>query len=126
MGLDNGISFRNELDIPFDLPDFVRLDDDGDICYWRKCWGIRDEILDIIKECDTDEYEYEIKLEHIVPIIDVLKQYTKRSYWNENARSVFEYKDYVEINKQYINNLYWLLYYKTKHPEVEIFFYDSY
>jgi hypothetical protein len=53
MGLDNGIVVKN-LDRN-NIPNFIKLPfgwdlekDHIEIAYWRKCWGIRNDILDIL------------------------------------------------------------------------------
>ena len=124
MGLDNGICFKDELEIPFDLPVFVKLDD-KDICYWRKCWGVRNAIKATLHMA-RDEYEYELDEEDFPALIKTLEYFLDEKKWKDEADSIWEYKNYIQHHCQNIKNLLWAWDYKSKHPEVSIIFYDSY
>ena len=47
MGLDNGIEVKKRKDIEF-KKDII--DEYGEVCYWRKCWNIRKDIIEINKD----------------------------------------------------------------------------
>ena len=60
MGLDNGFICKNIK--RNEIPSYVRLpwdcrDEDIEIAYFRKCWGIRGEIIRLLHVKD-DEYKY--------------------------------------------------------------------
>lgn len=128
MGLDNGIRIKINK-IEGKLPWFVELEPsfngkEIEVCYWRKCWGIRDEIL---KLCHFEnQYYYELESEDIPAIIRVLGNFMDREYWNERADSIWTYDEYLPQNTHNILNLLWLKDYMDEHPEVECYFYDSY
>ncbi len=132
MGLDNGIILKKsikEIKIPWYVSvDYRSNNTKVEVCYWRKCWGIRGEILDIFDEQDimSGGYEYQIKSEHISKIVKVIKKYLNKKYWEENARSIWEYREYFPRNIQNIINLLWLKRYLKENPNVECYFYDSY
>ena len=128
MGLDNGFICKN---IKRDeIPSYVRLpwdcrDEDVEIAYFRKCWGIRGEIIRLLHVKD-DEYKIPVEKEDIIPIVKILMKYLDREYYDENADSIWEYDKYKENIQHSIINLMWLRVYMETHPDVTCYFYDSY
>ena len=128
MGLDNGFICKN---IKRDeIPSYVRLpwdcrDEDIEIAYFRKCWGIRGEIIRLLHVKD-DEYKIPVEKEDIIPIVKILMKYLNREYYDENADSIWEYDEYKENIQHSIINLMWLRVYMETHPDVTCYFYDSY
>lgn len=128
MGLDNGFICKN---IKRDeIPSYVRLpwdcrDEDVEIAYFRKCWGIRGEIIRLLHVKD-DEYKIPVEKEDIIPIVKILMKYLDREYYDENADSIWEYDEYKENIQHSIINLMWLRVYMEAHPDVTCYFYDSY
>ena len=128
MGLDNGFICKN---IKRDeIPSYVRLpwdcrDEDIEIAYFRKCWGIRGGIIRLLHVKD-DEYKIPVEKEDIIPIVKILMKYLDREYYDENADSIWEYDEYKENIQHSIINLMWLGVYMETHPDVTCYFYDSY
>ena len=128
MGLDNGFICKN---IKRDeIPSYVRLpwdcrDEDIEIAYFRKCWGIRGEIIRLLHVKD-DAYKIPVEKEDIIPIVKILMKYLDRKYYDENADSIWEYDEYKENIQHSIINLMWLRVYMETHPDVTCYFYDSY
>ena len=128
MGLDNGFICKN---IKRDeIPSYVRLpwdcrDEDIEIAYFRKCWGIRGEIIRLLHVKD-DEYKIPVEEDDIIPIVKILMKYLDREYYDENADSIWEYDEYKENIQHSIINLMWLRVYMETHPDVTCYFYDSY
>ena len=128
MGLDNGFICKN---IKRDeIPSYVRLpwdcrDEDVEIAYFRKCWGIRGEIIRLLHVKD-DEYKIPVEKEDSIPIVKILMKYLDREYYDENADSIWEYDEYKENIQHSIINLMWLRVYMETHPDVTCYFYDSY
>ena len=128
MGLDNGFICKN---IKRDeIPSYVRLpwdcrDEDIEIAYFRKCWGIRGEIIRLLHVKD-DEYKIPVEKEDIIPIVKILMKYLDREYYDENADSIWEYDEYKENIQHSIINLMWLRVYMETNPDVTCYFYDSY
>lgn len=132
MGLDNGIrinkKYRGE---ELNLPWFVEIDEFQDICYWRKCWGIRDDIVRILHMGD-DGGEQNLDAEDIPAIIRVIKKYITggQEYWDENGRSIWEFSEIKDRLLQSFMNLLWLKG-ELERREQEgindfVYFYDSY
>ena len=128
MGLDNGFICKNIK--RNEIPSYVRLpwdcrDEDIEIAYFRKCWGIRGEIIRLLHVKD-DEYKIPVEKEDIIPIVKILMKYLDREYYDENADSIWEYDEYKENIQHSIINLMWLRVYMETHPDVTCYFYDSY
>ena len=129
MGLDNGIVVKNvnKKDVPnfVILPPDYRTDNEFEIVYWRKCWGIRNIILDTLHGYDSDYTS--IDAEDIPAIIRQLYKFCSKEYWDENAESIWEFEEAIDTMViQAIINLKWLYSYMLEHPEVTCYFYDSY
>lgn len=127
MGLDSGITIRkiNEKDIP-DFIKYTKYSEEIEIAYWRKCWNIRNKILDVLNPENEDKYSFAIDREDIPAITRVLKPFLAKDYWDNNNTSIWEYKDMIDNNIQVIINLIWLYIYMDDHDDIEIEFYDSY
>ena len=135
MGLDNGIivKSRNAKNFQMKFPSFIKtmswLDLTNatvEVAYWRKTWGIRDKILDILGG-ENDSGEYEITQSQLFKIIKMLKKFLHEDYWIKNAHSIWEYDDMIENQVQILVNLYWLSdYMKKEGKNIKVIFYDSY
>lgn len=137
MGLDNGIYIkkfkRDELKkVPKHVniisqynsekdPDSVDLE----LCYWRKCWGIRQAIAEIIHTDENNLADGVIAQEDIPEIIHSLIEFLDEEYWNLYADSIWEYKEMKGALIAQIINLTWLYSYMENH-DIEVEFYDSY
>ena len=125
MGLDNGIYVkRNKEQERAKLPnkDFFWGDE---VAYWRKCWGIRNAILNILGRNNGME-DYLISREQLKEIIAALKKFNKKAYWDAYADSIWSFEEFKEDRKRILRNLKWLYRYTYFHPEIEVYFYDSY
>ena len=85
MGLDNGIRLRMNKELAARAPVWVLgyLDDietlpsgetDGEICYWRKCWGYRSAMMDITGDCFNDNGDTELTLADCEKFVEVVEQ----------------------------------------------------
>ena len=147
MGLDNGIVLRAKEDISVpseliltkynvcgsfnsddinELLDTIPKDEQVEICYWRKCWGIRNEIIHYLGKYNLGaEYTYKIPFDAIDGICDIINKFTKEYYYNMYARSIWDWDEIVDKLKLQITRLEWckeLL----KEDKIELEFYDSY
>ena len=127
MGLDNGIYIK--LHAETDIRGLVPVDDFGEIveiCYWRKCWGIRNDILSILNiPANTNDNNVEIHKEDIPRIITLLKWYIQNdeNWWY--SQSPWERRDLIKPTKQFIKNLKWT-YNRMDKRSFKVYFYDSY
>lgn len=133
MGLDNGIILETDdksiLDELFGLDEYEknRFLKTGEvhIAYWRKCWGIRNEIISIL-HMKQDECEHPVEEDDIPAIIRGLYKFLKHDYWEENGDSIWTYDEIIDNLFSQILNLKWLQKYLKTHPDVKCYFYDSY
>lgn len=142
MGLDNGIILETKVPIryrpwftEFELTD-EGVDDKGnkfycyDLTYWRKCWGLRQEIFEAIGEkVDDETYEYNLGLEELKNIIKVLFTVNNPYKWNALS-GIWEYENRT-IGKALtyqIGTLMWTYEWWNKRPQdiIRCYFYDSY
>ena len=133
MGLDNGICIKNipKEDIPSFVKSYTDFDNDIEICYWRKCWNIRNDIMNRFHGYDN-EYTY-LEREDIPAIIKILESWLSESKWTEayeDNDTIWEYDEYRKNDLiQQIINLKWLYEYLKDYPPAEkedFYFYDSY
>lgn len=129
MGLDNGVCIRRSDGGKIVLPSFVKCfcenyENEVEIVYWRKCWGIRNEIIKNLGG-ENDTGSYILGLDDLENIINILRKFLDKKYWDLWADSIWKYEDFIENSAQYLINLTWLYGY-AKHNDVTIEFYDSY
>lgn len=129
MGLDNGIVVRNGKNKNKRIKDIWEGIDSGndiEVAYWRKCWGIRDQILTVLGENLEGEGEYILSAFDLKYIIKLLKEFTNRSYWNQYADSIWEFDEFKHNQKSIIRNLKKVYRWMKQDPDLEVYFYDSY
>lgn len=104
MGLDNGIELRTYNEILRGRSCHM------EICYFRKCWGIRDEILDALKDnhpnyglSEVGGGSYDLDNKDVKDIKKIVKRFLDEDYFNDYADSkVFTYEEYKPILKKLI------------------------
>ena len=109
MGLDNGIIARkvNKKDIPTFVKDGYAdyKDDVMEIAYWRKCWGIREAMANVGHPENLDILDFKIEKEDIPAIVRELYKFLDKSYYEENADSIWELDEIIDNLFQQIINL---------------------
>ena len=129
MGLDNSIEVKRNA-YTSSIPELQRftLEYDFEVCYWRKCWNIRNDILWIIGERLSDKYEYTLDKEDIDQIIKLLESYNADNF-EDSGGCIWDWDDeeypYSEKIQQDIASLKVLRQLMDKY-ELEVYFYDSY
>ena len=130
MGLDNGITiYKKNLNSSIILNEsFIPLD--CEICYWRKCWGIRDDIIDYLHnthKIQEELYEYELTLADLQAIYNILLSWYNKKKWNESGRSIWDWKTIKEQLRYDCNRLAYLIAKKEVYEDdLPVYFYDSY
>lgn len=134
MGLDNGFIVRHKTttaQFVKNLPSFVKLpweykenSEYVEIAYWRKCWGLRNEINSVLHL--GDKYECNVDKEDIPAILKAIQRYLNPDYWNENADSIWEWEEYFPHMVQQYMNLTYLYEMWDNYPGLEVVWYDSY
>ena len=130
MGLDNGIVLKmNSVDAKKAGCPFLDCnydDNEVDICYWRKCYGLRDLIFEELKLDDSNSY-YSLTRDNIDTLVDLLIFLVEsEESWINNAESIWEYDEYLPNMCRCILKLTWLKEYWETHPDIKVYFYDSY
>lgn len=134
MGLDNGIQVKRtpetnkikELAI-FNQDYDKELKYDFEVAYWRKCWGLRNDILYLIGKRWSDGWRFTLSKDDVDNIINLLESYNEET-WED---SIWEWTSdeegwsYSEHIKQDIKSLRLLRDFMNKY-ELEVYFYDSY
>jgi hypothetical protein len=136
MGLDNGINVKRtpETNKIEELKVFSQ-DWDKDlrynfeVCYWRKCWNIRNDIF-CLGIGNDESYSNNLTKENIEQIIELLQSYNSDN-WTDGGSCIWEWEDdedgwsYSEHIKHDIESLKLLRDLMDKY-ELEVYFYDSY
>lgn len=130
MGLDNGIYIKGYRKKPFYVKDdLYDQSDQIDLAYWRKYWGLRNDIINIIYENyygnDSEVLLSENQIKKIRNLIMEIT-FSKKRYL-ESCSGYWDYNIYSVLRgiRQMIN-LTWAARQVRKNPEVEVFWYDSY
>lgn len=133
MGLDNGIllKVKNEKDYRkayrmFEHEHWYDVDECS-VCYWRKCWGIRNAILRVVDLSVTNEYEFPVTLDNIDDVIVAFKYFLHKKEWEEEADTIWEWDENTRRNQaRNLRGLRRLRRWLRRHPDDTAYFYDSY
>ena len=98
---------------------------DIEVAYWRKCWGVRAIILDILGVPSEGADEFEMNRCDVLAVIRALKALNKKN-WNEGASNFWTWKEYKYSHRWNIRRLKRLARVMHRHPDLEVYFYDSY
>ena len=135
MGLDNSIQIKRNTStnsIP-ELKQFELAYDnkhrfDFEICYWRKCYNIRNMIMDVVESARDNDNSDILTTTDIEKIIHGLQSFNSAN-WQENGGSIWDWDDeeypYSEKIQRDIENLKKLQTLMEKY-DLEVYFYDSY
>lgn len=129
MGLDNGIMVKktNKIAKFFNKKKYSYYDYDGvceiEIAYWRKCWNIRNQILNILDVTKDNDSHAEISIPKMKEIIRFLKSLNEKN-WEDYGYSIWSWDEQKKSIKYQIKRLKRLLLI-MKFYDVEVYFYDS-
>lgn len=135
MGLDNSIQIKRNTStnsIPelkqFELAYDNKHQFDFEICYWRKCYNIRNMIMDVVESARDNDNSDILTTTDIEKIIHGLQSFNSAN-WQENGGSIWDWDDeeypYSEKIQRDIENLKNLQTLMEKY-DLEVYFYDSY
>lgn len=131
MGLDNGIMICRKDGLPNCV---LRLDNDEwrkehsldiEVAYWRKCLGIRAIILGILGVSSEDDSMFEMNRREVRAVIRALKTINKKN-WEEKVDTYWTWEEYKYNHYLNIRRLKQLARIMRRHPDLEVYFYDSY
>ena len=135
MGLDNGFYVKsNKRKITREmLPSIIKYPfekdygDNVEIVYWRKNWGLRYGVLDILGKRFEDEYKYEIiKPETVEEIIELIAIFLDPEKWENDGQSIWSADKARPGLIRDIINLAAIQIFMEENPDVYLEFYDSY
>ena len=135
MGLDNGFYVKsNKRKITREmLPSVIKYPFNTDyngnveIVYWRKNWGLRYGVLDILNKRFADEYRYEIdKPETVEKIIELIAIFLDPEKWENDGQSIWSADEARPGLIQDIVNFAAIQIFMEENPDVYLEFYDSY
>lgn len=133
MGLDNGIYVKsNRREITRDiLPESLVYPFDGndvEIAYWRKCWGLRNNILNVLgTRFAEDNYKSEIDtIEKVQDVMDVIYYFMDKEHWESEGDSIWKYENSIRGLRDDYMNLVIMIEFMKDNPDVYFVFYDSY
>lgn len=135
MGLDSGIIVKSihrkitremlpsEIKYPFPN-DF---NEEVEILYWRKNWGLRNAIVDYLPRYGDSDWEYIIESPHqIFNLIKIIVSFMDKDFWDREGDSIWEYDEILPQLQQDIINLAIMAAFIKNNPDVYLIFYDSY
>lgn len=128
MGLDNGIRLMmTEAEAKKNGCPFIGSDIESftEICYWRKCYGLRDLIIKNL-QLSNDRVTYTLFYKDVNTIIDILISLVQSEDDWKYVDSIWEYDEYLTNMCNCILRLKWLKEYWKTHPGIQVIFYDSY
>ena len=143
MGLDNGIMIKIKDKEKLDTKIFQDIGFKGygsdvydvyEILYWRKCWNIREVILDHLESngittCDDCSFDMYMPLDVLESLIsEKLPECYSPTWWNEHDDSVWSFDEICVCYHQDLLSVMRLIErLRDVDPNAyEIFFYDSY
>ena len=134
MGLDNGVEVKSsrraitravlhsEIIYPFDFGD-----NDTEILYWRKNWGLRNKIVETFPLCDGSNWKYIIETyQQVFELIKIIVSFMNKETWEENGDSIWDYDEILPILQRDIINLAIIAAFMKNNPDIYLIFYDSY
>jgi hypothetical protein len=135
IGLDNGIIVkstkrsitRDILPAAIIYPSDEDYNNEVEILYWRKNWGIRTDVITTFSDSDGSEYRYEInKPEDVMKFIELIASWLNKDRWETEGRSIWTYEEIRPILIQNIINLSIIYTFMCENPDIYLVFYDSY
>ena len=137
IGLDNGIYVksnkrtisREQLPNGIIYPFNKDYEGDVEIAYWRKCWGLRNDIMNTFgwRTKSPDEWKFEISTPaQVIDLIELIAKWLDKERWENDGDSIWEYEEVREMLIQQIINLALIHGYMSSNPDVYLVFYDSY
>lgn len=138
MGLDNGVvvhsNIRNltrEMLPELDYPHSTDYCDNGiEIVYWRKNWGLRNEVVNYLSNRSTiNEYTGEFIIDTPKQVFDIMKiiiSFMNKEKWEQEGDSIWDYEEIIDTLQRDVGNLAIIASFMKNNPDVYLIFYDSY
>lgn len=137
MGLDNGFYVKsnrriisremlpNIIDYPFDTD----YNNEIEIVYWRKNWGLRNRLMATFDwyKLPVEQNKFEIDNPmQVLTIIEIIASFLNEETWEDEGNSIWSYEEIRPVLIQNIVNLAAIHTFMCENPDVYLEFYDSY
>lgn len=137
MGLDSGAYVKsnkrkitrdmlpNGIFYPFDID----YEDEVEFIYFRKCWGLRTEIMDHFgwRLTNPEQWKFDIDTpEQVFELIEILASWLNKERWEDEGNSIWTYEEIHNHLIEAIINTSIIYTYMLNNPDVYIQWYDSY
>ena len=137
MGLDNGIYVKSNkrqitreiLPAGIDYPFENDYNNEVEIVYWRKNWGLRNAVMNYFgwRLASEEQYKFEIeKPEQVLNFIEIIASFLDENRWENEGDSIWDYNEIRHVLIQNIINLAMIYTFMLDNPDVYLEFYDSY
>lgn len=135
IGLDNGIYVKSNkrkltrADLPVGIryPFGKDYNEQIEILYWRKNWGLRNAVLEHFGTRFTEDYITEIDTpDKVLDLMEIIVNFMSEEAWEEDGNSIWTYEEILPVLKNNIVTLALMVGYMQENPDVYLEFYDSY
>ena len=138
IGLDNGVvvhsnirDLTREMLPELDYPHSTDYYDIGiEIVYWRKNWGLRNEVVNYLSNCSkANEYRGEFIIDTPAQVFDIMKiiiSFMNKEKWEKEGDSIWDYEEIIDTLQRDVGNLAIIASFMKNNPDVYLIFYDSY
>lgn len=139
MGLDNGFRVKSASRYleRHNLPKGIKFSFDKDydneieIVYWRKNWGLRAAVIPVLEPEEVEVGEtpysyYAYKPSQVIEVIEVIASFLDENKWEEEENSIWTYDEVRPVLIQNIINLALICGFMEENPDIYLEFYDSY
>ena len=99
-----------------------------EICYWRKCWNVRQAILDICEQDSPNDWQYALNISEVCEIKGYLESLNEKIWDSESlyGGSIWTWEEHEPHNQTHIEALTDLIEAMQYDPDMVVYFYDSY
>ena len=135
MGLDNGFYVKSNkrtitremLPSAIQFPFNTDYNGDVEIVYWRKNWGLRNAVLDLLNSRFSEEYRFDIDTpETVIEIIGIIGSFLDPEKWESEGQSIWTAEEARPGLIRDIMNFALIYGFMLENPDVYLQFYDSY
>lgn len=133
MGLDNGLCVGNypeefKKNAPEGFFMFNNETKSIEFAYWRKCWNLRNEIMELLPEDPQENsYCFDVSLPTLREIRTICIKYLDPEYYAAHSSDMFwDYDEIINILSQIVKNIVYVIDSWEKYPDIAVCFYDSY
>lgn len=136
MGLDNGFVAKSDIRklTRKDLPAIIYYpwdkdfhEDEIEIVYWRKYWGLRTQIVRTFGYDENNEYYISFyKPSQVKELIEIIASWMNREKWELEGSSIWTFDEAFPNLIRTVINLSAFYQFMQDNPDVYLEFYDSY